>query len=210
LKKYCTQEHVELNANNYNDMFKFIQGFFDITDNEKHFIDYADSTREDKMRMLNYYAELVESLKKQDPPLTLADTKEICTYKEKDENAQNMKQSENECANPSLHILHIFKSELKPFLDEKKIDIEIACDTYEFLIKNDEGTLQDIVNYIHETVDPDDFNNETTPLKIDNHLNRMFMQDLLDFNGNKYELTDAFMSRVISASNKHKGGERVC
>ena len=31
------------------------------------------------------------------------------------------------------------------------------------------------------------------------------MHDLLDFNSNKYELTDEFMAQVVSASNRQKG-----
>ncbi len=55
------------------------------------------------------------------------------------------------------------------------------------------------LSIIHETIDPDDFNNETTPLKIDCHLNQMFMHDLLEFNGNKYELTPEFVDLVRGA-----------
>jgi len=85
---------------------------------------------------------------------------------------------------------------------KEKIDVEIACNTYEYLQAHEGGTVQDIVNYIHETIDPDDFNNETTPLKIDRHLNQMFMYDLLEFEGNRYELTPEFVELVENA-----GGE---
>lgn len=102
--------------------------------------------------------------------------------------------------------MHIFKNNIKGFLEEKNIDVEIACDTYTYLQDNEDGTLQDIVNYIHETVDPDDFNNETTPLKIDKHLNQMYMHDLLEFNRNRYELTPEFVDLVNAA----KRGEATC
>ena len=101
-----------------------------------------------------------------------------------------------------MHILHIFSLQIKEQLIEKHIDVEIAQQTYEYLQANKTATTQDIVNYIHETIDPDDFNNETTPLKIDNHLNRMYMYDLLEFTGNKYELTPEFIELV-------KRGEHV-
>ena len=103
-----------------------------------------------------------------------------------------------------MHI-EFFSDESRDQIVKMDIDVEIAQDTFNYLIRNDTGTIQDIINYIHETIDPDDFNNETTPLKIKNHLNRMFMHDLLDFNSNKYELTDEFMAQVVSASNRQKG-----
>ena len=105
-------------------------------------------------------------------------------------------QSKKECANSNLHILHIFKNEIKGFLEEKHIDVEIACDTYTYLQDHSTATTQEIVNYIHETIDPDDFNNDKTPLKINTHLNRMFMHDLLEFNAPYYELTQEFIDLV--------------
>ena len=204
-ENYCEDKHVELNANSYDDMINFLKCFFDTLDHEKDFIKYEESSRDDKFAMLKNKAKLVKSLENNTPLDTLADKENICTYKENNETAQNTKQDSNKIANENCSLLHIFKSEIKEFLEEKNIDVEIACDTYEFLIRNDEGTLQDITNYICETVNPDDFNNETTPLKIDNNLNRMFVHDLLDFNRNSYELTDQFMQVVTSASNNQKG-----
>ena len=202
LKKYCNTNDVELTSNTYNDMINFLQGFFDILDHDKHVIDIKDASREDMLNMFNFKAKLVEDMKKKTHTPSTADDPKICTSKENVESTQNVNQSKNKCANPNLHILHIFKSSIKEFLEEKKIDVEIACNTYEYLQAHESGTVQDIVNYIHETIDPDDFNNETTPLKIDRHLNQMFMYDLLEFEGNRYELTPEFVELVENA-----GGE---
>lgn len=196
LEKYCKDSDVELTSNNYNDMIEFIQGFFDMSDHEKHFVDFADSSRADKLRMLNYKQKLIEDLKKQTPPHTLADKQKICTSKKTDESAQNNKQDNIETANKNCTLPHIFKSKIADILEEKHIDVEIACDTYTYLQAKGEATKQDIVNYIHETVDPNDFNNETTPLKIDRHLNKMYMHDLLEFNTPNYELTQEFIDLV--------------
>lgn len=202
LEKYCNNNDVELDSNTYNDMINFLQGFFDMLDHDKHVVSFEDSSRDDKLHMLNYKQKLFEKVEKETHTLTPAENTKICTSKETDESAQNVNQNKNKCANPNLHILHIFKNEIKDFLEEKKIDVEIACNTYEYLQAHEGGTVQDIVNYIHETIDPDDFNNETTPLKIDRHLNQMFMYDLLEFESNRYELTPEFVELVENA-----GGE---
>lgn len=193
LEKYCSEDNVELNADNYNDMINFLQGFFDKHNNDEHFIEFQDSSRDDKLRMLNYKRELVESLENNTPVDTSSCTKKICTSKETNEKSQNMKQKEIKSANENCTSLHIFKNDIQDILKEKGIDVEIAQDTFNYLQENKTATMQEIVNYIHETIDPDDFNNETTPLKIDTHLNRMFMNDLLEFVGNKYELRQEFI-----------------
>ena len=205
LEKYCTHmEDVELNVDNYDDMINFLQGFFDALNHDKDIIDFADSTREDKLKMLKYKSELVEELEKNMNTPAPADKGKFAHVNKTTETAQNGNPDTNKYANHQMHI-EFFSDEIRDQIVKMDIDVEIAQDTFNYLIRNDTGTIQDIINYIHETIDPDDFNNETTPLKIKNHLNRMFMHDLLDFNSNKYELTDEFMAQVVSASNRQKG-----
>lgn len=204
LKKYCKDKDVELTSNPYNTMIDFLQGFFDMLNTEKHCIAFEEASREDMLKMFTLKQDLIEDMKKTDTPLSTADETKICTYSKSNENSQNEKRGKNKNANQNCTLLHIFKNEIKDILDEKHIDVEIALDTYTYLQAKGEATMQDIVNYIHETVNPDDFNNETTPLKIDTHLNRMYLQDLLEFNRNKYELTPEFVDLV------RQGGETVC
>ena len=78
-------------------------------------------------------------------------------------------------------------------MEEKGIDVEIARLTYELLNQSGANTLQEITNHICQGIDPEDFNNETTPLKIEVHVNKLYMSDYLDFNSNKYELQDSFI-----------------
>ena len=106
--------------------------------------------------------------------------------------------------NNTLTIENIFKSKIADILEEKNIDITISSQTYEYLNEHEKATTQEIVNYIHETIDPDDFNNDKTPLKIDRHLNQMFMHDLLEFNAPYYELTQTFIDLVTSAGGKQQ------
>ena len=204
LEKYCQDEDVELNSTSYDLMIDFLQGFFDRLNYDEHVISFEDASRDDMLSMFEFKDKLLDDLQKSETPLAPADDKEICTSKESNENAQDTQQSNVECANNTLHKNFTFKSQIKEFLEEKHIDMCIAQQTFNCLWTNGAQTQQDITNYICETVDPDDFNNETTPLKIETHVNRMYMHDLLEFTGNRYELTPDFVDMVTS-----QGGE-IC
>lgn len=197
LKNYCEQDNVELNGNNYNDMINFLQGFFDTLDNDKDVIKHDDMTRDDMLKMFEFKEKLLKgSDEKTDTPPHTRVAQEICTCKASNENAQEDKQSNVECACTPVHIQDIFKSKIKEFLSKENVDMCIAQDTFDYLTRNGDGTLQDITNYISETVDPDDFNNETTPLKIAVHVEKLYLLDLLDFKGNRYELQPKFIDLV--------------
>lgn len=204
LEKYCKQDDVELASNSYNAMIDFLQGFFDILDYDEHVVNAEDVTSEDMLKMLEFKQTYVdgddENVEENSLTPSPADETEICTYSKTDERAQNINQSNTLNANSDCTFAHIFNLQIKEQLSEKHIDVEIAQQTYEYLQANTTATTQDIVNYIHETVDPDDFNNDTTPLKIDRHLNRMFMNDLLEFTGNEYELTQEFVDLVAGGT----------
>jgi len=201
LESYCRDEDVELVADNYKSMIDFLQGFFDRLDNDKHVIRFEDASRDDMLRMFEFKARLFEGdVEKTDTPPHDHDNAKNRQYNQSDENAQESKPRDVELSNNTLTINNIFKSKIAEFLNEKHIDIVIASNTYEYLNEHHKATTQEIVNYIHETIDPDDFNNETTPLKIDTHLNRMFMSDLLEFNAPHYELTQDFIDLVAGGT----------
>lgn len=199
LKKYCEDEHVELNANDYDSMLDFLQGFFDNIDDENDFIKFEESSRDDKLKMFEYKEKLLKQLQKETHPLTPSKTSKICTSKNQEENSSNTNQSKNKNANPDLHISHIFKSKIKEQIEEIDVDVEIAYKTYEFLTSSGQGTLQEITNYICEGLDPDDIDNSHITMKIDTHINRLYMNDYLDFNINKYELQESFINLVEGA-----------
>ena len=155
--------------------------------------------------MFDYKEKLVKQLQKETHPLTPSKTSKICTSKKSKENSLNTNQDKNKNANPDLHILHIFKSKIKEQFEEKNIDVEIAYKTYEFLTSSGQGTLQEITNYICEGKDPDEITSSHLAMKIDLHLNRLYMNDYLDFNINKYELQESFIELVNNAK-----GDETC
>lgn len=203
LQKYCEDEHVELNANDYNGMLDFLQGFFDIIDDEKDFIKSEESSRDDKMKMFDYKAKLVKQLQKETHNLTPSKTSKICTSKNQEENSSNDNQDKNNIVNQDITNIVNNYIEFKDTMNEKHIDVEIAQQVYE-LLTSGAKTLQEITNHICEGLNPDDIDNSHIALKIDNHVNRLYMNDYLDFNVNKYELKESFIELV----NNTKGDEQ--
>ena len=201
LENYCNTSDVELDAMSYDDMTDFLQGFFDTLNYDEHVVKTEDVTSRDILQMIEFKESLLDGSGENVEKNTHSDTppyeEEFCGNSKTAEKSQNLNQSKSFSSNQNCGMLPIITSQFKEVLSEKNIDVEIARQTFEFLHTNSTATTQDIVNYIHETVDPEDFNNETTPLKIDYHLNLMYMHDLLEVKGNKYSLTDEFVALAV-------------
>jgi len=192
LQKYCEDEHVELNANDYDGMLDFLQGFFDIIDDEKDFIKSEESSRDDKMKMFDYKAKLVKQLQKETHNLTPSKTSKICTSKNQEENSSNDNQDKNNMVNQDITNIVNNYIEFEDTMKEKHIDVEIAQQVYEHL-SSGAMTLEEITRKLCEGLNPDDIDNSHIAMKIDNHVNRLYMNDYLDFNVNKYELKESFI-----------------
>ena len=192
LKKYCNDYKQELDVENYNHIFDLLQGFFDGLDKEKCTIDLSVSSSDDINDMMKFHDELIKKLLDKKINTHTPEESKICTYSKTDESSSNDNQDKNKCANENCTYLHIVTLQFKERIEEINVDVEIARQIFE-LLSSGAHTLQEITNYICEGIDPEDFNNETTPLKIEMHVNRLYMNDYLDFNKNKYELQDSFI-----------------
>ena len=195
LKKYCENYKEEINVEDYNSYYNFLQSFFDGLDNNQHMINLNDSSLDDINEMFEFRDELDKKLKIEEPLPKTSDEQKICTSKEINENTQNTNQSENKNANQDSPILHISNLKFKNQMKEIGVDVEIACKTYELLTSGFK-TLQEIINYICECMDPEDFNNETTPLKIEVHVDRLHKNNYIELKSNKYGLQDRFTELV--------------
>lgn len=194
IKKYCNEFEQELDVEDYNDIFDFLQGFFDDLKYDVHTIDLSTSTLEDMGNMMNFNNEIIESLQKEETRSHDPESDKICIVKEIDESSSNSNQSETSFANQDCTSLHNTSLTFKEQIEEINVDLHIAKQIYALLSKSGAHSLQEITNYICEGLDPEDFNNETTPLKIEMDVNRLYMSDYLDFNKNKYELTKSFIA----------------
>ena len=180
LEKYCNENEQEIDVENYNHIFDFLQGFFEGLSYDEHTIDLKTSKLQDINNMMKFNEKIINDLQKKDTYSQDPESEKICTYSNQEENSLNEKSSKNKCANENCTYLHIDKSRFKEQIEEKGIDVEIAYKTYELLSKKGASTLQGITNYICQEFDPEDFNNETTPLKIERHVNMMYLDDLID------------------------------
>ena len=204
LKKYCENYKEEINVEDYDSYYNFLQSFFDGLDNNQHIINLNNSSSNDINEMFEFQDELNKRLKIEEAPPKTQNNQKICTSKEINENTQNTNQSENKNANQDFPILHISNLKFKNQMKEIGVDVEIACKTYELLTSGFK-TLQEIINYIYEYIDPEDFNNETTPLKIKNNVNKLYKNNYIDLKSNKYILQESFIELVDDTDKENDG-----
>lgn len=194
LEKYCNEYTQEIDVENYNDIFDFLQGFFDTLDYDEHTIDVRVSSSHDINEMMKFHKNILEKLQKQDTLSHDPEEQKICITKEMSENSSIDNQSNISHENDEIINVHNISLQFKEQMKEKSIDVEIALQTYALLSTSGACTLQEIRNYICEGLDPEDYNEETTPLKVDVHVNKLYMNDYLDFNNQRYELQDSFIA----------------
>ena len=195
LKKYCNDYKQEIDVEDYNHIFDFIQGFFEVMNYDEDTIDLKTSSLKDISTMMKFHDEILKDLQKTEDPDTNSNAQKICITTKNNENSSNSNQSENGFANQNCTSLHNISLQFKEVLEEKNIDIDIASQVYQ-LLTSGAKTLQEIINYICEGLNPEDFNNAHLPLKIETHVNKLYFNDYLDFNINKYELKESFIELV--------------
>lgn len=192
-KNFCENYNEKIDVENYNQIFDFLKSFFDDLTHDEDTIDLQTSNLHDINTMMKFNDEILRNLQKKEDADTHSNAQELCITTKNNESSSNSNQDENSFANPDCNNLHNINLTFQEQMKEKHIDVEIASLTYALLSKSGAQTLQEIINYIFETQDPEDFNNETTPLKIETHINKLYMNDYLDFNSNKYELQESFI-----------------
>lgn len=198
LEKYCNDYKQEIDVEDYNHIFDFLQGFFDGMNYDEDTIDLKTSSLHDISNMMKFNEDILKQLQKSEDPDTNSNAQEICITTKNNESSSNSNQSETGFANQNCTSLHNISLRFQEHMKENGIDIDIALQTFELLCKTGASTMQGIINHIHETIDPEDFNNETTPLKIERHVNMMYVDDLLDVetrnNKEVYVMQESFIA----------------
>ena len=204
LKTFCENYNEEIDVENYNHIIALLESFFETINNDNDIITLTNASSDDINEMMKFEREIINQLQKKDDLSHAPEDSKKLSMKNQKENSSINNQSEKSHVNQkTTNIVNnyiVFEERMK----EKHIDVEIASQTYELLSKSGSSTLQEIINYIFETQDPEDFNNDKTPLKIETHINKLYMNDYLDFNRNKYELQESFIELANA-----KEGERV-
>ena len=205
LKKYCENYNEKIDVKEYNSYFKFLKGFFDGLNYDEHVIELSNTSSYDIDTMMNFKDEIVEEIKKSKGIPETQNEQKICTYSKTMENPLNDKQSKKNIGNQENTNIVIFSLAYKEQFEEIDIDVECAYEIYEIL-SSGEKTIQEIINKYCEFSDPDDFNSERTPLKVEDNVTRLFMHDFIDLekinNVEVYYLQDKFVELVQTAINE--------
>ena len=155
--------------------------------------------------MMNFKDEIVEEIKNSKGIPETQNEQKICTYSKTMENPLNDKQSKKNICNPKNTNITIFSLAYKEQFEDMGIDVECAYEIYEIL-SSGEKTLQQITNKYCEFSNPDDFNSERTPLKVENNVTRLYVCDFIDMekknNVEVYFLQERFVELVENAINE--------
>ena len=193
LKTFCENYNEKIDVENYNHIVNFLESFFETINHDKDIITLTKASSDDINEMMKFEREIIKQLqKKEDLSHAPEDSKKL-SIKNQKENSSNANQREKSHVNQKTTSTVNNYIQFQEHMKEKHIDVEIASMTYDLLSKSGAKTLQEIINYICENENPDDFNNETSPLKIEMNVERLFVNDYLDFNANKYELQESFV-----------------
>lgn len=195
-KNFCENYNEEIDVEDYNQICVLLQSFFDGLNYDEHTIDLKKSSLHDINIMMNYNDEILKNLQKKEGADTNSNAPEICITTKNNESSSNSNPDETSFANHDCNSLHNISLTFQEHMKEKHIDVSIAQQTYALLSKSGAQTLQEIINHICEGINPEDFNEETTPLKIEMNVERLFVNDYLDFNAPYYELQESFIELV--------------
>ena len=205
LKNYCENYNEKIDVEEYNSYFNFIQGFFDGLNYDEHVIELNNTSSYDIDTMMNFKDEIVEEIKNSKGIPETQNEQKICTYSKTMENPLNDKQSKKNICNPKNTNITIFSLAYKEQFEDMGIDVECAYEIYEIL-SSGEKTLQQITNKYCEFSNPDDFNSERTPLKVENNVTRLYVCDFIDMekknNVEVYFLQERFVELVENAINE--------
>ena len=197
LKNFCENYKQEIDVEDYNDIIALLESFFETLNYDEDTITLTSASSDDINQMMKFKSEVLIELQKKDTHSHAPENSKKLSTKNQEENSSIDKQRKKSHANQEMHIIVNNYKGFQDYMKEKSIDVEIASQTFELLNKSGASTLQEIRNYICENIDPEDFNNETTPLKIDRHVNMMYIDDLLDVehinNKEVYVLQDSFI-----------------
>ena len=172
LKNFCENYKDNIDVEDYNQLINFLQSFFDEFNYDECTISFEESSRDDKLRIFEFKEEILEGLKNEDTLSLTSEKTKICTSKKSKETSSKRKQSKNKKANDDLHILHIENFQFKDQFEEKHIDVEIAYNICK-LLSSGEKNLEQIRSNLCEGQDPENFNVENLPLKIEMNLKRL-------------------------------------
>ena len=199
LQTFCENYKDNIDVEDYNHIIALIESFFETINYDEDTITLTNASSDDITLMMDFEREILQQLQKQDTHSHAPEeTKKISTTNQ-EENSSNGKQDKKSQVNQETTSIVNNYIEFKDTMIEKNIDVEIACQTYQFLRSSGQGTLQEITNYICEGKDPDEITSSHIAMKIELDVERLFVNDYLDFIGNKYELQESFIELVNNA-----------
>jgi hypothetical protein len=197
LKNYCDNYDEDIDVKSYDSYVGFIKGFFDNLDYGECVISQDQSNYKDLSNMMEYKNEIYDEFHKKFSEDMSSDNGDDFAHTTKNKEKAPIDDSSNDSmCNSELPIDVNTQSKIKGILDEINVEYGIAHEIYGALSSGDKN-LEEIRSSICECVNPDDFNVENLPLKVEVSLKRLvehnFLVTIEPINqAKRYEMTSEF------------------
>ena len=197
LKNYCDNYDKDIDVESYDSIVDFIEGFFDGFKYDEYRIPIDNAPLDVITQMAKYKHEIDNLFNEKNNGDIVSQNSEVLHSNEKTkENPPIVNSSKDTICKKELHNIHNTQSDIQSILEEINVEYGIAHEIYGVLSSGNKN-LEEIRSNICECVNPDDFNVENLPLKVEVSLKRLVEHDFLVTiepinQAKRYELTSEF------------------
>lgn len=198
LKSYCDDYDAKIDITDYNSYFTMLNDFFEGLNYDEMCIDVNSASLDDLNLMNGFNDEIINAIGETlDDDNSLSNSNDFKMLENSKENPSNQKQNHISILNGETDINKINKNLNRDKLEEINVDFDIANAIYRLLSSGDK-TLDEIRSSICKNLNPDDVDSHSLALKVEMNVERLYMNDYIDFYHQKYEILPSFDDLVLN------------
>lgn len=184
LKNYCDNYTEDIDVKDYDSYFEFIDCFFDGFNYDDYSIDLNDASLEDINNFNGFKKEIYENIfedgEKNKEYTSSDDGSKFQEHQKTMEKSSIPNPNDKGLLTEKINSDNSIVIENEDLLKEKGIDFAIAKEIYDLLVEYDELNLDEIRTNLCRYENPEDYNNESLPLKVEMNVKRLEDNDFLE------------------------------
>ena len=184
LKNYCDNYTEDIDVKDYDSYFEFIDCFFDGFNHDDYSIDLNDASLEDINNFNGFkkeiYDDIIEDGEKNKEYTSSDDGSKFQEHQKTMEKSSIANPNDKGLLTEKINSDNSIVIDNEDLLKEKGIDFAIAKEIYDLLVEYDELNLNEIRTNLCRYENPEDYNNESLPLKVEMNVKRLEDNDFLE------------------------------
>lgn len=184
LKNYCDNYTEDIDVKDYDSYFEFIDCFFDGFNYDDYSIDLNDASLEDINNFNGFkkeiYDDIIEDGEKNKEYTSSDDGSKFQEHQKTMEKSSIANPNDKGLLTEKINSDNSIVIDNEDLLKEKGIDFAIAKEIYDLLVEYDELNLNEIRTNLCRYENPEDYNNESLPLKVEMNVKRLEDNDFLE------------------------------